>query len=55
MSRLLGPVEPLFEGKVSMFAVIEIIEISILEDDEAAYGFGIKYFGFCCIIAVNWV
>jgi hypothetical protein len=46
-SNLLIPVEGFAEGDVPVL-VIEIVQISVLEDDEAAYGFRIRYFGFCC-------
>jgi hypothetical protein len=39
MTGLLNPIEALLKGNVAMLTVIEIVEISVLEDDEAAYGF----------------
>lgn len=36
MTSFLDPVETLLEGEVPLLIVIEIIEISVLEDDEAA-------------------
>lgn len=36
VAGFLDPVEALLEGEVPMLAIIEIIEISVLEDDEAA-------------------
>jgi hypothetical protein len=36
MSGLLGEVESFLIGQMALLAIIEIIEISVLEDDEAA-------------------